>query len=321
VSAAGHLRVDGLVKRFGGLLATDHLSLEIRPGELHALIGPNGAGKTTLIGQLTGEIAPDEGTIVLGGEDLGRVSSAGRARKGLSRTFQITQLLPDYTALDNVALAVQVRVGHSFRFWGDARRDETVRARARRLLAESGLGHRADTPVADLSHGEHKQLELAVALASEPVVLLLDEPMAGLGAAESRAMIEALLSLKGRLTILLVEHDMDAVFALADRVSVLVYGRLIASGSVADIQADAEVRAAYLGEAIPDADRRGTAGLLRSRPGAVRYRARGLAGRGCHPARPQRHGQDDDDPVHHGAGAAGGRQHRVRGRLHRGAFG
>jgi branched-chain amino acid transport system ATP-binding protein len=242
------LEIRGLVKRFGGLVATDDLSFDVKEGELHALIGPNGAGKTTIVSQLMGELTPDAGAIRLAGEDISGLSTADRVARGIARTFQITQLLPEYTALDNVALAVQARLGHSYRFWSDARRDEDLRGPARRHLAQAGLQHRAEIRVADLSHGEHKQLELAVALATEPRLLLLDEPMAGLGTAESRNMVEALLGLKGRLTTLLIEHDMDAVFALADRVSVLVYGRLIASGTGPEIQADERVRVAYLGE-------------------------------------------------------------------------
>jgi branched-chain amino acid transport system ATP-binding protein len=242
------LRVERLFKRFGGVSATDDLSLDLRRGEIHALIGPNGAGKTTFIGQLMGEIAPDSGRILFEGRDIGALSTPARVRAGLARTFQITQLLAEETALANVALAVQATQGHSFRFWGPAVRDESLRAPAREHLAAAGLGARADVRVNEMSHGEHKQLELAIALASRPRALLLDEPMAGLGAAESRAMVDVLKRMKGGVSILLVEHDMDAVFALADRVSVLVYGRIIASGTPSEIQADPQVRAAYLGE-------------------------------------------------------------------------
>ena len=242
------LRVERLFKRFGGVNATDDLSLDVRRGEIHALIGPNGAGKTTFIGQLMGEIAPDSGRILFEGRDMRALSTPARVRSGLARTFQITQLLGEETALANVALAVQARQGHSFRFWREAAHDESLLAPARECLAAAGLDARAHVRVREMSHGEHKQLELAIALACKPRLLLLDEPMAGLGASESRDMVEALKRMKGALSMLLVEHDMDAVFALADRVSVLVYGRIVASGSPAQIQADPQVRAAYLGE-------------------------------------------------------------------------
>ena len=243
------LSVRDLRKSFGGLAATDGLSLEVAPGELHALIGPNGAGKTTLIGQITGEVAPDSGRILFGGEDITALPAARRVRRGLSRTFQITQLLDEATAEDNAALAVQAHAGHSFRVWRDAARDPRLRGPARALLGRVGLEPaRRGVPAADLSHGERKQLELALALAASPRLLLLDEPMAGLGAAESLRMTEVLRGLKGQVAMLLVEHDMEAVFALADRVSVLVYGRCVASGPPAAIRADPAVREAYLSE-------------------------------------------------------------------------
>ena len=242
------LNVRGLVKRFGGLLATDHVDLTVQPGEIHALIGPNGAGKTTLISQLMGELKPNEGTVELAGQSLDALPTARRVGLGLARTFQITCLLPDYTVLDNVALAVQVRQGHSFRFWKSVRADRSLRDEAIAFLAGTGLEPRANELVATLSHGEQKQLELSVALATRPRLLLLDEPMAGLGHAESQQMIETLRGLKNQVSMLLVEHDMDAVFALADRISVLVYGRVIASGSVDEIRQNPEVRTAYLGE-------------------------------------------------------------------------
>lgn len=243
------LAIRNLVKRFGGLAATDDLTLEVRPGELHALIGPNGAGKTTVIGQICGEIAPDSGRILFEGTDITRLGFAQRVKRGLSRTFQIVQLLDNDTALENVALAVQAAQGHSFRFWRNARLDRSITNPAHALLAQVGLSQeRARVPVSDLSHGERKQLELAIALAPSPRLLLLDEPMAGLGAAESLRMTEVLLALKGRIPMLLVEHDMDAVFALADRVSVLVYGRCIASGPPDAVRADPTVREAYLTE-------------------------------------------------------------------------
>jgi branched-chain amino acid transport system ATP-binding protein len=242
------LQIDGLAKRFGGVVASDNIALAVPPGELHAIIGPNGAGKTTLIGQLTGEIAPDAGTIRFAGVDITALPTYRRSRLGLARSFQITSLFLDFTALDNVALAVQAHAGHSFRFWRDARREPELREPARKALARVGLAERADVVVANLSHGEHRQLEIAMALATGPRMLLLDEPMAGMGPEESARMVGTLRELKRELTILLVEHDMEAVFALADRITVLVYGRVIASGAPEAIRANAEVRQAYLGE-------------------------------------------------------------------------
>ncbi|MDB5532268.1 MAG: Amino acid/amide transporter ATP-binding protein 1, family [Hyphomicrobiales bacterium] len=242
------LQVDNLVKNFGGVRATDDLTLDVRAGEVHALIGPNGAGKTTFIGQLMGEIAPDAGVIRFAGAPLGGLDTPARVRLGIARTFQITQLLDEDTALSNVALTIQAHQGHSFRFWKKAGGDTSLFGPAQTYLAAAGLAERGAVPVRDLSHGEHKQLELAMALASEPRLLLLDEPMAGLGASESRQMVDSLKSLKGKTAILLVEHDMDAVFALADRISVLVYGKVIATGTPAEIQANPQVRVAYLGE-------------------------------------------------------------------------
>ena len=242
------LSVRGLRKRFGGLIATDNVDLDVVEGEIHALIGPNGAGKTTLLTQLFGELSHDEGEIRLEGEPIDALATPQRVQRGLARTFQINQLLPDFSMLDNVALAVQARQGHSFRFFADARRDKGLRQRAREHLTTAGLAHRAEVKVADLSHGEQKQLEFAIALACEPRLLLLDEPMAGLGHAESEQMVAMLSGLKGRVTMLLVEHDMDAVFALADRISVLVYGRIIATGTAQEIRDNEDVRTAYLGE-------------------------------------------------------------------------
>ncbi len=242
------LRVENLAKHFGGIRATDDLSLDVRSGELHALIGPNGAGKTTLISQLIGEMQPDSGTIRMNGIVINTLSTPQRVARGLARTFQITELLREETALANVALAIQARQGHSFRFFADARRERDLLDPAMAILRNAGLEHRARIHVAALSHGEHKQLELAIALATEPKLLLLDEPMAGLGAVESQDMTMILKALKGRITMLLVEHDMQAVFALADRISVLVYGQVIATGTSAEIQANTDVRTAYLGE-------------------------------------------------------------------------
>jgi branched-chain amino acid transport system ATP-binding protein len=242
------LRVENLAKRFGGIVATDDLTFGIPEGELHAVIGPNGAGKTTLISQLSGQIGPDSGRIFFARNDITAVAMHARSRLGLARSFQITSLFLDLSVLDNVALAVQARSGHSFRFWRDARREPELRNPARAALARVGLVDRADLPASSLSHGEHRQLELAMALASKPRMLLLDEPMAGLGPEESARMVSMLRDLKKELTILLVEHDMEAVFALADRITVLVYGRMIASGKPVDIRSNAQVRDAYLGE-------------------------------------------------------------------------
>jgi branched-chain amino acid transport system ATP-binding protein len=242
------LEIEALTKRFGGVIASDGISLALPSGELHAVIGPNGAGKTTLIGQLSGEIAPDSGRIRFDHRDITAMPVHRRSLLGLARSFQITSLFADFSALDNVALAAQAHSGHSFRFWRDARAEAALREPARAALDRVGLAARAGTAVAELSHGERRQLEIAMALVTEPRLLLLDEPMAGMGADESARLIETLLRLKGSVTILLVEHDMDAVFALADRISVLVYGRIIASGDAAAIKADPLVRQAYLGE-------------------------------------------------------------------------
>ena len=242
------LEVRGLSKAFGALRATDNVDIGVREGETHAIIGPNGAGKTTLIGQLGGELEADAGEIRFAGEDITRLSAPMRARRGLARSFQITSIFREYTALDNVALAVQAHAGHSFRFWRPARSDADLREPARAVLDEVGLAARADVVAAALAHGEQRQLEIAMALATQPRLLLLDEPVAGMGLEESKRMIRFLASLKGRKTIILVEHDMDAVFTLADRVSVLVYGRILATGTPDEIRAHPEVRRAYLGE-------------------------------------------------------------------------
>jgi branched-chain amino acid transport system ATP-binding protein len=242
------LAIDGLSKRFGGVVASDGITLDVPSGELHAIIGPNGAGKTTLIGQLIGELAPDTGSIRFGGADITALPTWRRSQIGLARSFQITSLFLDFSALDNVALAVQAHSGHSFHFWRDARKDAALREPAQAALARVGLGDRGNVPVANLSHGEHRQLELAMALATAPRMLLLDEPMAGMGPEQTARMVEMLRALKGSLTILLIEHDMEAVFALADRITVLVYGRVIASGAPEAIRNNAEVRQAYLGE-------------------------------------------------------------------------
>ena len=242
------LEARGLAKSFGALRATDGIDFDVREGETHAVIGPNGAGKTTFIQQLSGELHPDTGTIRFAGEDITALPAPRRSRKGLARSFQITSIYRDFSVLDNVALAVQARAGHSFRFWHPAREDVALTRPARQILEKVGLEKRADILAASLSHGEQRQLEVAMALATQPRLLLLDEPVAGMGTDESQRMIAFLASLKGEKTIVLVEHDMDAVFSLADRISVLVYGRIIATGTPLEIRANPEVRAAYLGE-------------------------------------------------------------------------
>jgi len=243
------LEVRGLCKRFGGLVATDGVDLAAGEGETLAVIGPNGAGKTTLIAQLSGDLRPDAGVIRFAGEDVTRLDAPARSARGLARSFQITSVFRDFPALDNVALAVQAHAGHSFRFWRPARADRALRDPARLVLEQVGLGTRAHVVAGVLAHGEQRQLEIAMALATRPRLLLLDEPMAGMGSDESQQMIRLLGTLKRAHTIVLVEHDMDAVFALADRIAVMVYGRVIAVGSPETIRASADVRRAYLGEA------------------------------------------------------------------------
>jgi branched-chain amino acid transport system ATP-binding protein len=242
------LEVTGLVKRFGGLLATDHLSLSLQRGEIHAVIGPNGAGKTTFINQLGGEILSDEGRIVFDGHDLTSEPPFRRAQVGLGRSYQITSVFNDFSVLQNTALAVQAHAGHSFRFWRPAASERALVDPAMAALAQVGLVERAHTPVAVLAHGERRQLEIAMVLATGAKLLLLDEPMAGMSPIESEAVVALLKKLKGQCTILLVEHDMDAVFALADRITVLVYGRPVATGTPDEIRNQPEVREAYLGE-------------------------------------------------------------------------
>lgn len=242
------LTVTNLNKSFGALKVTDDVSLSVQPGEIHAIIGPNGAGKTTLISQLSGQLESDAGTVAIGDRDITRLSMPERVKLGLARSFQITSVLPGFTALENVATAVQAREGSSFRFFGDVAGEALLNDAAMIALREAGLDHRAHIPAKSLSHGEHRRLELAIALATEPKVLLLDEPLAGVGGEDADTFVENLRKMKGRFTMVLIEHDMDAVFALADRVSVLVYGRIIATGTPAEIRNDPEVRSAYLGE-------------------------------------------------------------------------
>jgi branched-chain amino acid transport system ATP-binding protein len=245
------LAIRGLVKRFGGLRATDGADLDVTEAETHAVIGPNGAGKTTLISQLAGDLGPDAGTIRFAGKDITALDAPARSRRGLARSFQITSIFRDFSALDNVALAVQAHDGHSFGFWRPARAERALREPARAVLESVGLGARADVLAGSLAHGEQRQLEIAMALATRPRLLLLDEPVAGMGPEESQRMVRFLGTLKRRLTIVLVEHDMDAVFTLADRVSVMVYGRIIATGTPEEIRVNTEVRRAYLGDEAP----------------------------------------------------------------------
>ena len=227
------LAIRGLRKRFGGLLATDQVDLNVVEGETYAIIGPNGAGKTTLIGQLAGELRPDAGAIQFAGRDVTRLDAPLRSRLGLARSFQVTSIFPDFSALANVALAVQAHAGGSFRFWRPAAGERSLTEPARAVLESVGLGGRADV------------------LATNPRLLLLDEPVAGMGPDESQRMVRFLGTLKGHVTIVLVEHDMDAVFTLADRISVMVYGKIIATGTPREVRGNPDVRRAYLGEDAP----------------------------------------------------------------------
>ena len=248
---AAILHVDGLVKRFGGLAATDGATLEVRAGEVHALIGPNGAGKTTLIHQIAGSLAPDAGRIVFDGDDVTALPMPNRVRAGLARSYQITNVFGRLPVLDNLALAVQARSGSSLRFWRPARAERARYDEAAAVAARVGLADKLGRLANELSHGEQRQLEVGLALATNPKLLLLDEPMAGMGPDETARMLEFLQSLAGQVTILLVEHDMDAVFRLAHRISTLVSGRVIACGSPEEIRAHPEVRRAYLGDELP----------------------------------------------------------------------
>jgi branched-chain amino acid transport system ATP-binding protein len=242
------LRLEGLRKSFGSLIVTDDVTLDVMPGEMHAIIGPNGAGKTTLINQISGLIPPDEGRIVFAGADVTALPPETRAIRGLSRSFQITSILPGFPVLENVALAVQARAGSSLRFIGRAADEATLNLPAMAALEQTGIAKRAHVPAGELSHGEKRALELAIALAMQPKLMLLDEPMAGIGREETERQVELLLRLKGQLTMILVEHDMAAVFALADRISVMIRGRVLITGSSDQVRADPQVVAAYLGE-------------------------------------------------------------------------
>jgi branched-chain amino acid transport system ATP-binding protein len=241
------LETRDLLKSFGAITVTANVNLSIMPGEVHAVIGPNGAGKTTLIAQIAGELRPDAGSIHFEGSDITRLPVHQRSALGLARSFQITSIFQGFTAFDNVALALLARMGHSFRFWRDARKIESLYEPAMAMLEQVGLSGRAHTVAGNLSYGEQRQLEIAMVLGARPKLLLLDEPTAGMGAEESAKMVAMLQSLKGKQTLLLVEHDMNAVFALADRITVLVYGRVIASGAPDEIRSNPEVRDAYLG--------------------------------------------------------------------------
>ncbi len=242
------LEITGLTKHFGAVKASDKLTFSVKSGEIHGLIGPNGAGKSTAIGQLSGEIRPDGGRVAFQGRDITNMPTYKRAQMGLQRSYQITSLFPEFSAEDNVAMAIQAQQGHGFHFWTPARRDELLRGPARLALRRVGMEDKADLKVTELAHGEQRQLELAMTLASGPSMLLLDEPMAGMGRSESLGMMEILRPLKGEVSILLVEHDMDVVFALADVVSVLVKGSVLMTGTPDAVRDDAEVRRAYLGD-------------------------------------------------------------------------
>ena len=241
------LQVRGLSKRFGGLVATDALDLDVESGEIHAVIGPNGAGKTTLISQLSGALAPDAGSIVLEGQDVTALSVHERVQRGIARSYQVTNVFRALSALENVVLAVQAGDGSSFGFWRPVREERHLSERAHELLHRVGLHQRGDVLAGALAHGEQRQLEVALALATRPRLLLLDEPMAGMGPDESARMVTLIEELRDGLTIILIEHDMDAVFRLADRISVLVYGRVLATGRADVVRSDPVVRQAYLG--------------------------------------------------------------------------
>jgi branched-chain amino acid transport system ATP-binding protein len=253
--ASALLKVENLYKSFGGVTATDHVDLDVVEGEVHAVIGPNGAGKTTLVAQLSGELRPDAGAVVFDNRTITNLPSHARSHLGISRSFQITSLMLDMSVRDNVALAVQAHAGHSFRLWADARSETDLVEPAMAALEQVGLADRAENMARAMSHGEHRLLEIAMALATKPRLLLLDEPMAGMGFEESQRMIAFLAGLKGDKTMLLVEHDMDAVFALADRITVLVNGKVIASGPPDRIRADSDVRRAYLGDETSGSNR------------------------------------------------------------------
>ncbi len=242
------LQIKSLNKSYGALSVTDDVSCELYPGEIHTLIGPNGAGKSTLIGQIAGWIKPDSGAIYLGNEDISKMSVAKRSRMGLGRSFQVSSLAMELSARRNVMLAVQARQGSSFRFWKAVDTDQSLIVEADEILKKLHIDDYKHVVAAELSHGKRRELEVACAMALKPKVLLLDEPMAGLDPSSTQGLVEFLLKLKETIPILLIEHDMDAVFKLSDRISVLVYGKLIFSGSPEEIKNSSDVKSAYLGE-------------------------------------------------------------------------
>jgi branched-chain amino acid transport system ATP-binding protein len=242
------LELANVSKHFGGVFATDDVTLDVKRGEVHALIGPNGAGKTTLVAQISGDLASDSGTIVFEGADVTHAPQHRRVRAGLARSYQVTSIFRRLSVLDNLALAVQARSGSSFSFWRPVASESALADEARALAAQIGLSAREGAVAATLAHGEQRALEVGLALATRPKLVLLDEPTAGMGPEESQAMIALVERIRSQVAVLLVEHDMDAVFRLADRISVLVSGRVIASGAPEAIRSHPEVRKAYLGE-------------------------------------------------------------------------
>jgi branched-chain amino acid transport system ATP-binding protein len=244
------LELRSVTKRFGGVVATDNVALEVAQGEVHALIGPNGAGKTTLIGQISGSLQTDVGTIRFLEKDVTALRQHERVRLGVARSYQITSIFKRFSVLENLALAVQARSGSSFSFWRPVAAEAALFDEARTISVEIGLAERLDVKAGNLAHGEQRALEVGLALATRPRLVLLDEPMAGMGLEESQRMIALIGRIRAGVTVLLVEHDMDAVFRLADRITVLVNGRVIASGNPAEIRADKDVRRAYLGDEL-----------------------------------------------------------------------
>jgi branched-chain amino acid transport system ATP-binding protein len=244
------LEVRNLRKRFGGVVAVDGVDLGVAPGEVHALIGPNGAGKTTLIGQISGSLASDSGEIRFLGANITRLPAHDRVRAGLARSYQITSIFRRFSVLDNLALAVQARSGTSFSFWKPVEKETALFDEARSIAAEVGLSQKVSFPATTLAHGEQRALEVGLALATRPKLVLLDEPLSGMGPEDAQRTIQLIHRIRAQVTVLLVEHDMDAVFRLADRISVMVNGRLIATGAPLQIKANAEVRKAYLGDEV-----------------------------------------------------------------------